>query len=85
MLNLDFCPGRGLGKQCSHPHTIKAKTITKLQNNYHPELSENQAVWQSNNQELKSHSFRRVGGAEMQRCRDMETWNRLVPYPWVVG
>lgn len=41
---------------------------TKLQNSYHSGSSENQAVWESNNQEIKnSHSCRCVGQEEVGR------------------
>ena len=40
----------GIGKHGSPPHTIIGKITTKLHNNYHPESSENQTVWKSDNQ-----------------------------------
>ena len=44
--------------------------MTKLQNNHHPEWSENQAEWKSDNQGIKEVTFiqtdRRGGGVEMQ-------------------
>ena len=62
----------GVGEHSSPPHTTTAKITTNLQNNYHLELSENQAVWKSNNQGIKEITFiqidRRGGDAEKQRC-----------------
>ena len=53
------------------PCTTTAKITTRLQNNYHPALSENQAVWKSNNQRFKEATFiqmgRRSGDAEKLR------------------
>ena len=59
--------------------------MTKVQNNYHPELLENWAVWKSYNQEIKEVTFIQTSGksrdAETQRCGDLE-W--AVPQPHVM-
>ena len=47
----------GIGKRGSPPHTTTAKITTKLQNNYHPELSENRAIWKSDNQGITQVTF----------------------------
>ena len=49
--------GGGIGKHTSPLHTTIAKNIATVQNKYHPELSENQAVWTSNNQGSKEITF----------------------------
>ena len=41
----------------SPPHTTTAKTTTKLQNDYLPELSENQAARKFDNQGIKEATF----------------------------
>ena len=51
----------GVGKHGLPPHTIVAKITTKIQNNYHPESPENQAVWKSDNQGIKEVTFIRMG------------------------
>ena len=43
---------RGIGKQSSPPCTTTAKITSRLQNKYHPESSENQAVWKSDRQRM---------------------------------
>ena len=55
----------GIGKHGPPPSTTIVKITTKLQNNYHPELSESQAVWKNDKELKKSHSSRQVGGVEM--------------------
>ena len=40
---------------------MKTKITTKLQNNYHPETSENHAVWKSDNQGIKEVTFTQMG------------------------
>ena len=62
----------GVGKHGLPPHTIVAKITTKIQNNYHPESPENQAVWKSDNQGIKEVTFIRMGrrGGDV----DAETW-----------
>ena len=48
--------------------TTIAKNTTRLQNKYHPELSENLAVWNLTTKDSKKlHSSRWAGVAEMQR------------------
>ena len=37
----------GMGKHGLFPHTTTAKITTRLQNNYHSEPSEYQAIWKS--------------------------------------
>ena len=55
------------------------KITTKLQNNYHPESSENQAVWKSDNQGIKEVTFIQTcrRGGDMETSREVETWNGL--------
>ena len=57
-----------------------AKITNKPQNNYYSELSENWAVWKSDNQGIKEVTFIHMG----RRGRDMEMWKRLVPHTCVV-
>ena len=47
----------GVHKHGSPSCTSTAKITTTLQNKYHPELSENQAVWKSDNQGIKEVTF----------------------------
>ena len=49
--------GGGVGKQASPLCTSIAKTTATLQNKYHPELSENRAVWKADNQGFKEATF----------------------------
>ena len=60
-----------IGKHTLPPHTATAKIATKLQNKYHPEFSENQSVWKSDNQGFKEATFiqmaKRRGDADMSR------------------
>ena len=69
---VDWTSGQdgGAGKHGLPPCTTTAKNMTKLQNNHHPEWSENQAEWKSDNQGIKEVTFiqtdRRGGGVEMQ-------------------
>ena len=42
---------------------------SKLQNNYHPESSENQAIWKSNDQGIEEVTFIQMG----RRAQDAET------------
>ena len=63
----------------SLPHTTTAKIMTKLQNNYHPELSETELGGSPTTKELKkSHSSRGLGGGETwirtEMWGDVETW-----------
>ena len=62
------------------PHTTTAKITTKLQNNYHPESSENPVVWKSDNQGIKEAIF----AQKDRRGGDAETHRRGVPQPHVV-
>ena len=55
------------------PSTTTAKLTTRLQNNDHPELSENQAVWKSKNQGFKETTFIQMG----RRSRDAETCRQV--------
>ena len=45
-----------------------SKNYTRLQNNYHPESSANQAVWKSDNQGIEEVTFIQTG----KRGRDVE-------------
>ena len=67
----------GLGKHGSPPRTTTAKITTQLRNNYHPELSENWAVWKFNNQGIKEGTF-------IQTSRTGWDTEQAVPYPYVV-
>ena len=58
----------GIGKHGLPPHTTTAKITSRLQNKYHPESSENRAVWKSNNQGIKEATFIQIG----RRGRDPE-------------
>ena len=49
--------GGGIGKHCSPTSTIPPKITTKLKNNYHSKLSENQAVWKSDNHGTEEVTF----------------------------
>ena len=56
-----------VGKHASPPHTTTARITTRLKNKYHPELSENQAVWKFNNNGFREATFlQKAEGAEMQ-------------------
>ena len=60
----------GVDKHALPPRTAIAKNTTRLQNKFHPQLSENRAVWKPDNQGFKEVTFiqrRRRGG-------DAETW-----------
>ena len=73
----------GIGKHASPQPTIIAKNTTRLQNKYHPELSENLAVWKSNNQEFKEASFTQKGrrGGDVERHGECEeTWRHRVEW-----
>ena len=50
-----------MGKRGSPPHTTTAAITTELQDNYHPEPSENQAVVKSDNQGIKEATFIQIG------------------------
>ena len=74
-------------KHASPLCTSIAKNTATPQNKYHPELSENQAVWKSNSQGVKEATFiHKLGRVEMhrgvkmwsgaQRCRDGNGWSR---------
>ena len=58
----------GIGKHGLTPCITTAKIATTLQNKYHPESSENLAVWKSDNQGIKEVTLiqtgRRGGNAE---------------------
>ena len=51
------------------PRTTTASIITRLQNRYHPEWSENLSVWQSDNQGFKEATFIKMDrrGGDMER------------------
>ena len=51
-----------------------AKITTRLQNKYHGDLSENQAVWQSDNQVLKEATFIQMdrSGGNSETCREVQ-------------
>ena len=61
----------GIGEWTLPPCTTTAKITTRLQNKYHPDSSENQAIWKSDNQGFKEATFTqtcRMGGdTEAQR------------------
>ena len=63
--------GGGLGKQSLPPLTTTAKITPKIQNKFHPDMSESPAVWKSDNQGFKEATFiqmgRRAGVAETGR------------------
>ena len=63
----------GIGKQASPSHTTTAKITTRLQNKYHPDLSENPAVWKSNNQRFKEATFIQTGrrGGDVERLGEV--------------
>ena len=63
----------GVGKHGLPTPTTTAKITTKLQNNYHPQSSENQAVWKSNNKGIKEVTFIQT------RTRDADT-EQTVPH-----
>ena len=65
----------GLGKHSSPPHS--PPRTTKVQNNYNPELSENQALWKSDSQGIKEVTF-------IQRGRRGREAEQAVPHPHVV-
>ena len=64
-----------------HPSCNYGKNYTRLQNKYHPESSENQAVWKSDNQGFEVATIiqmdRRGGdiekGGEVQRGADLQS------------
>ena len=63
----------GISKHGSPPDKTTAKITTKIQNNYHPESSENRAIWKFNNQGIKEVTFIQMGRrVEMLRHRDAE-------------
>ena len=83
----------GVGKHALTPHITTAKITTRLQNKYHPDSSENRAIWKSDNQGFKEAMFIQMG----RRGRDVETrgkeWTCVerhgdaeqgVPHPHVV-
>ena len=76
----------GISKHGSPPDKTTAKITTKLQNNYHPELSENQAAWKTDNQGIKEVTFIQMGrrGKDVDIHRDMEMWNGCFSLPHVV-
>ena len=47
----------GISKHGLSPHTTTTKITTKLQNNSHPESSENRPVWKSDKQGIKEVTF----------------------------
>ena len=59
-----------VGKHNTRPCVTTTKILTRLQNKYHPDSSENQAVWKSDNQGLKAatviHTGRRGGNTDTQ-------------------
>ena len=70
--------------------TIIAKITNRLQNKSHTELSENQAVWKSDNQGFKEATFIQTGRRGRDACRGVERCGEVwrprtaVPYPRVV-
>ena len=69
--------GGGIGKHCSPTSTIPPKITTRPQNNYHSKLSENQAVWKSDN-----HGTEEVTFIQMDKRGGDAKW--VVPHPCVV-
>ena len=73
-----------LGKHALLLCTSTARITSGLQNKYNPDLSENRAIWKSNNQGFKEATFiqtgRRGGDVEMGR----EVVERAVPHSCVV-
>ena len=66
----------GIGKHALPPHTTIAKNTTGPQNRYHPQLSENRAMWKSDNQRSKEATFIQMGGG-MERCGDRNGWSHI--------
>ena len=64
----------GVGKHTLPPRMTMAKITTRLQNKYHPELSENWAVRKSNNQGFKEATFIQMGRMGRDVQRGTETW-----------
>ena len=73
----------GIGKQALPPHTTMAKITTRLQNKCYPELSENQAVWKSNNQRIKKATSIQTGrrGGDMEMCEAAQRCGMNGPSP----
>ena len=67
----------GIGKHNSLPRTTTGKITTKLQSNYHPELSKNQATLQSDKQRIKEVIFIQ----KVRKSRDA----KIVPHQCVMG
>ena len=63
-------------KHGSPPHTTTAKITTRPQSKYHPQLSENRAMWKSDNQRSKEATFIQMGGG-MERCGDRNGWSHI--------
>ena len=66
----------GVGKHALPPHIATAKVTARRQHKYHPDLSENGAVWKSDNQGFKAAAFIQTSrrGGDMERCGDAERW-----------
>ena len=64
----------GIGKHALPPCTTIAKITTGLQNKYHPDSSENQAVWKSDNQGFKEATFIQMGKrvGEVEWCGEVQ-------------
>ena len=91
--------GKGLeigGKaQVNFLHVQGLRPQTRLQNKYHPESSENRAVWKSNNQRFKEATFIQMGrrGRDVEMCREIQRCQmadrygdtgRVVLHPYVM-
>ena len=66
----------GTGKHSSSPHMTIAKITAKLQNDYHPQSSENQGVWKSNKQGIKEVTFIQ----EARSGRNQNGWSHTHVY-----
>ena len=79
-----FSQDGGVGKHALPPHTTTAQITTRLQNKYHPDSSENQAVWKSNNQRFEETTFIQMSrrGRDVERHR--EAMELTVPHSCVV-
>ena len=69
-----------IGKHALPPCTTTEKITTKLQNTYHPEPSENQAVWKSDNQGFQEATFIQKGRRGGDTERGGEAWSHRVEW-----
>ena len=88
------CRDGDVGEHSLSPHTTIAKNTTRLQNKFHPELSDNRAMWNPTSRDLKNpHLPRWVGGAELgmggvvppprvvDKIWEGLPWERQIPAP----